>query len=72
MTDEQTKNFTIMQEDIKHIKEDLGEIKEAVKTFMENSEKKFAGKWVEKVLWGLGGIVGTVVVVAILKLVIIK
>ena len=26
-------------------------------------EKKFAGKWVEKVLWGAGGVAGTILIV---------
>ena len=33
-------------------------------------EKKYASKWVEKVLWGIGGIVGTAILVAILELII--
>jgi hypothetical protein len=91
MTDEQTKDFIIMKEDIKHIKDDILDIKDALNTFIEKSEKNFtdrfsevnkkiqdnkdeadktfAGKWVEKIMWSVGGIIGTTIVVAILSLI---
>jgi hypothetical protein len=39
-----------------------------VKDFIEKSESKFASKWVEKVLWGAGAIIGTSLLAALLKL----
>lgn len=57
----------IMQEDIKHIKDDILEIKDVMKNFIEQADKKYAGKWVEKILWSVGGVAGTIIVGAILK-----
>ena len=34
---------------------------------LDKMERKFAGKWVEKVLWSTGGIIGTVILIAILS-----
>ncbi len=45
---------------------------EANKTFLEEAEKRFAPKWVEKVIvWGMG-IVGTAVLVSGLSLILIQ
>ena len=70
MKPSELKEFTIMKEDINHIKTDIGEIKLSLSNFMENVDKKYAGKWTEKVLWGFGGVIGTALLVAVLNLVI--
>ena len=62
--------FITMKEDIKYIKIDIREIKASLKEFMDNSDKKYAGKWTEKVLWGFGGVVGTALLLAILEVVV--
>jgi hypothetical protein len=63
---EQLKQFTIMQEDIKHIKEDIVEIKTDIKTFLEGAEAKFAAKWVERALYSLISLIMGGVLLALL------
>lgn len=35
-------------------------------------DNKYAAKWVEKVLWGIGGVVGTTIILAVLSLILSK
>lgn len=94
MKSDEQKQFIQMQEDIKHLKDDMTEVKSGIKDLsakMEEGfynlnnrnseeivkltrefEKKYAGKWVEKILWGAGGIIGTTILLAIIELVIKK
>jgi hypothetical protein len=59
--------FITMKEDIKHIKIDMGEIKATLNDFIKNADRKYAGKWTEKIIWSMGGIVGAAILIAILE-----
>ena len=78
-------NIKSLQSDVQEIKTDLKEVSQKLEQgFLDMSnknsaeilnlareiEKKYASKWVEKVLWGIGGIIGTGVLVAIMELII--
>lgn len=78
-------NIKALQSDVQEIKTDLKGVSQKLEQgFLDmtnkNSaeilnlareiEKKYANKWVEKVLWGIGGIIGTGVLVAIMELII--
>ena len=78
MNDKQTEEFYKMQNDITNIKDDVAEIKETLKSFIGASEKKmeqikcdaeerFAGKWVEKILWSGGAVIGVAILGALLN-----
>lgn len=72
MTENDRIEFTIMKEDINHIKTDIGELKSTLKEFIETSEGRFAGKWVEKALFWIlmtaGGVIITYFIKTILEL----
>lgn len=53
-------------------KEDLQEIKDTLKAFIDGADGKFAGKWVEGVWRFVFTIVGTAVIGGLLSLIIIK
>ena len=67
MNEKQLEQFITMQNDITNIKDDVAEIKETLKCFIEKSEEKFAGKWVERVLWSGGSVIGVAVLAALLQ-----
>lgn len=52
------------------IKKSLNHLADKLEEIVEKMDKKYAGKWVEKVLWSMGGIVGTVILIAIIELVV--
>ena len=57
---------------IEQDKEDFGELRKAMKDFIEVADTRYASKRVENVLWSLGGAILLAVLAAILKLVIIS
>ena len=78
----QTTNEEIveMKSDIKYIKEQLGKMptlegmklanKELVEKIFKESEKRYASKSIEKIVWTTAGIIGTAVLYSVLDLVI--
>lgn len=67
MNDKDREEFIIMKEDINHIKNDVGELKETMNKFIETSEERFAGKWVEKALFWLLTTAGAVTITYFIK-----
>ncbi len=55
-----------------NIEKKIDGVSNILEKFIEQSEKRFASKWVEKVLWGIGAIIGTAFLVSIISLVIIQ
>ena len=72
MNENQLEDFIKMQKDVENIKIDIGEIKVCLKEFTEMAEKRYAGKWVEKIMFFIGGVIGTGIVVAMLDVIIKK
>ena len=64
--------MAVMKEDIKHIREDVSELRDTLNKFIEGADGKFAGKWVEKPMVIAATIIGTSVLGAIMGLIIIK
>ena len=80
-------DITHLKEDMVVVKDGIDDLKQTVSEgFAELStrnsaelirlaqdiDKKYANKWVEKVFWGGGAVIGTAVLVAIIELVIKK
>lgn len=61
--------MTNFDQKLDDVKESVQEVKDIITTFIENSDRKFASKWVEKVVWGVASIIGTTVVLAVLSLI---
>lgn len=61
-----------MGQQIKNIDEKTDRIEKKLDKFIECADNKYANKVVEKIVYGLVGIILTAVIVAIIKLVIIK
>jgi hypothetical protein len=59
----------LMCKDIKDIKDDINELKTTLNTFINSADSRFASKKVENVLWAAGGIIGTSIVLALLRLI---
>jgi len=57
-----------MKNDIANIKEDVAEIKKDLKEFILESDKRFAGKWVERVLVGVATTIGLAIIGALMAL----
>jgi hypothetical protein len=61
--------YEVMCKDVADIKEDIGELKKTMTDFINSADSRFASKRVESVLWAAGGIVGTTIVIALLRLI---
>lgn len=59
-----------MQKDIEKIKDDVVELKDSLKTFIEKSEDHFASKWVETAIKGVIALFMTGVLAALLATII--
>jgi chromosome segregation ATPase len=69
-------DYALMCKDISEIKESITEIKQnqekymaSMAQFMEKLDGRFAGKWVEKIMWGGGAVIGTAILVAIFEVI---
>ena len=67
------------KKDIGYIKKSLDKNEEAHKeiitkmdNWFNNADKKFAGKWVERVAIAIGSVVGITIIGAVLSLIILK
>jgi hypothetical protein len=61
--------YEVMCKDVADIKEDIGELKKTLNDFISSADSRFASKRVENVLWAAGGIIGTAIVLALLRLI---
>lgn len=56
-----------IKKDISFIKDEMGELKTTMKDFIEKSESKFANKWVENTVIGIGSALFIAILIAILN-----
>ena len=61
--------YKVMCKDVADIKEDIGELKKTLNDFICSADSRFASKKVENILWAAGGIIGTAIVLALLRLI---
>ena len=61
--------YKVMCKDVADIKEDIGELKKTMNDFISSADSRFASKKVENILWAAGGIIGTAITFAILRLI---
>jgi hypothetical protein len=62
MNEVQTKEFIVMQEDIRYIKGDIAEIKGILKDFSCNADKKYSPMAAWNLMKWIGGIIGSILV----------
>jgi hypothetical protein len=61
--------YEVMCKDVADIKEDIGELKKTLNDFINSADSRYASKKVENILWAAGGIIGTAITVALLRLI---
>jgi hypothetical protein len=61
--------YEVMCKDVSDIKDDIAEMKKTMNDFISSADSKFASKRVESVLWAAGGVIGTAIVLALLRLI---
>lgn len=71
MNRKEIEEFTTMKNDIEHIKQHQEEMVGKLDKFIEAADGKYASKKIELAFYWLAGLIGTAVVGAIMKIIII-